>query len=456
MIAENDSHPDRFLDNRADGKFRYVRRVPTRFAVLDGRGRVRKSLHTNDLALARKRRDAQEAADNEYWAMLAAETDRAGAEARYAAASARAAAIGFRYEPLENLAEKTALADLLARIEAYERAGGPDRAAAAVGAGVDRDALLGLAPRPEVTVKDAFKTYVEEIEAPQKRRKSEAQYRSWLKVKKRALNNFIAVVGDKALYEITRDDARLFWRWWNDRVEAGEVTPNSAARDFGNMRKLFREYMKWTDDLDTPNPFRNLGFGKGEYEPRPPFETKHIRDVILAPGALAGLNEEARRVVLVMIETGARPSELANLQPEDILLDHKTPHIWIRAKTGEGKREIKTAESVRKIPVLGVAAAALKASPQGFPRYHDKGDALSRTVLKFFSENGLFPTDEHTFYSFRHSFEKRMTEAGLDFGLRARLMGHKVDRPTYGDGGSLEWRAAELKKITLPFDAAVV
>ena len=40
-----------------------------------------------------------------------------------------------------------------------------------------------------------------------------------------------------------------------------------------------------------------------------------------------------------------------------------------------------------------------------------------------------------------------MLEAGLDYGLRCTLMGHKNSRPQYGDGGSLEYRRKEMLKI---------
>ena len=48
---------------------------------------------------------------------------------------------------------------------------------------------------------------------------------------------------------------------------------------------------------------------------------------------------------------------------------------------------------------------------------------------------------------------KRMQEAGLDYDLRCRVMGHANSRPKYGDGGSLSWRRDQLSKITLPFDS---
>jgi hypothetical protein len=35
-------------------------------------------------------------------------------------------------------------------------------------------------------------------------------------------------------------------------------------------------------------------------------------------------------------------------------------------------------------------------------------------------------------------------------------MGHAIDRPKYGSGGSLEWRQSELRKIELAFDPSIV
>jgi len=43
-----------------------------------------------------------------------------------------------------------------------------------------------------------------------------------------------------------------------------------------------------------------------------------------------------------------------------------------------------------------------------------------------------------------------MLEGGLDYGLRCLLMGHKNNRPSYEDGGSMKYRQDELLKIVHP------
>ena len=89
---------------------------------------------------------------------------------------------------------------------------------------------------------------------------------------------------------------------------------------------------------------------------------------------------------------------------------------------------------------------AMKQCPNGVPRYREKTDSLSAASGEHFRTRSFFPTANHRIYSFRHSFEKRMLEAGLDYGLRCKLIGHYNNRPEYGDGGSLSFRRDEIKK----------
>jgi integrase len=92
----------------------------------------------------------------------------------------------------------------------------------------------------------------------------------------------------------------------------------------------------------------------------------------------------------------------------------------------------------------------MKHAQDGFPHYRERGYLLSQSLAKGFKVRGLMPSDQHRIYSFRHSFEKRMLEAGIDYGLRCTLMGHRNPRPEYGDGGSLGYRRNELLKIAYP------
>src|SRR5690606_40289542 len=118
--------------------------------------------------------------------------------------------------------------------------------------------------------------------------------------------------------------------------------------------------------------------------------------------------------------------------------------------------ELKSAASIRVVPLVGVALEVFKRLPNGFPRYREKEESLSQLVNKYLRNNGLAPTPRHTLYGLRHSMEDRMKEAGIGDDLRRILLGHRIDREEYGIGGSLEWRQKELAKVALPYSPGVL
>ena len=447
---------DRYLNKRGK-KWHYVRRVPTRVRHLDGRDAIRVTLRTNSLEIARERRDAQEAVDDQYWATLLDLYARPEivdsrklefAERRYRAARARASARGLSYIPADELAITYGLEDIIERIQAFDHVDKGDKSARVK---MEAEGLLGGAPRPSPRLSEAFDIYCEKIAVTELLAKSPNQTRLWMKTKQRPIGYFIDVVGDKPITDITRDDALKFYNWWGERLKPKKgkkpLQANTANRDLGNLRKLVREYFKYIGEESRQNPFRNLSFKETVKAEVPPFENEWVRSKILVPGALDGIKDQARLIVYALIETGCRPSELANLREEDIFLDTEAPYISIRPRRG---REIKTASSIREIPLVGVSLEAMKRAPKGFPHYRDRNDLLSQSLMSTFRKRGLLPSDKHVIYSFRHSFEKRMLEAGLDYGLRCLLMGHATNRPAYGDGGSMTYRRDQLLKIAHP------
>ena len=168
---------------------------------------------------------------------------------------------------------------------------------------------------------------------------------------------------------------------------------------------------------------------------------------IFEPNVFEGLNREAALLCFALIETGCRPSELCNILPENICLDADVPHIRIRSTKA---RQLKSQAPIRDVPLVGISLEAMKLARKGFPHYRERGYLLSQSLTKTFKARKLMPSDNHRIYSFRHSFENRMLEAGIDFGLRFTLMGHRNPRPEYGDGGSLAYRRDEMLKIVHP------
>src|SRR4051812_26120499 len=69
-----------------------------------------------------------------------------------------------------------------------------------------------------------------------------------------------------------------------------------------------------------------------------PFETEFIKSRLLADGALAGLNEEARHVLYVVMETGLRPSEVVNLQRNTIVPVANSTRLTIACESVDNPR----------------------------------------------------------------------------------------------------------------------
>lgn len=437
------------------GNFYYRRRVPVELRDVDERGHtVKISLKTSSLGRAREFRDAYEKADDELWASMLGGADQAAAKARYLAAVKMAKAMGFSYRPAHEIASED-FYSIIKRVQAAVQGG-------AVPLPVVK-AVVGVVDPPSVSIEDAFKVYEEEITPHQLAGKSAGQRAKWLSVKKGSKDHFVSVVGNINIDDIARDDARKYYNWWMERIAPKEGrpthTPDIGNRRLGDMRVLYREYFAHMKQEDRVNPFDGLRFKDKakRRRKRHPFSMKWISEKILKPGALAGLNDMARAVLLIMIDIGARPSEICNLTPDRINLQGNIPYIKIEPDDDpDDPREVKTENSIRVVPVTGMALEALRKFPKGFPRYRDKEGNLSAAINKYMVENGLRESAKTTVYSFRHSFEDRMKNVKVDEEVRKILMGHSIDRPEYGEGGSLALKLEAMQAAAMPFDPSIV
>lgn len=398
------------------------KRVPRRFQPVESRAMIEVSLHTDSESIARRKALDVWAEMVEAWeAKLAGNS--ADAEARFDGARELAQMRGFSYLPA---AKVLALPEeeILKRLRAVPvRDGVPDRIEAA--------AILGTVPEPPITVSRALELYWE-LAKGKALGKSESQVRKWENPIRQATRDFIAVVGDKAIAEISRDDVRAFRNWWLERLEAEDLNPSTANKNmdhFGKVLKLVNEEKR----LDLVLPLGGLRLEEGEKGQRPPFSDEWIRSKLLAQGALDGLHPEAAAILLVMVNTGARPSEIAALTDRTIRLQDKVPHISIEP---DG-RKLKSRHARRMIPLAGVSLEALKGFTAGFPRYRDNA-RLSKDVSDYMTAKVLRQTPDHSLYSLRHSFEDRMLKGGVDERIRRDLMGHRLTRERYGKGADLD------------------
>ncbi|MCC5955183.1 MAG: integrase [Natronohydrobacter sp.] len=416
-----------------NGHLHFRKRVPRRFASIEPREYVWISLHTDLEEVARRKAGAVWEEMLEAWeAKLHGDTE--DHEQRLAAARHLAGIRGYRYLPSSQVAKLPA-DEFYSRVRASMRKDGTIDPREA-------DALLGAVPKPTLTLSQCLKEFWK-LAHDRTIGKSEDQIRRWRNPRIKAINNLIGVIGDQEIGAITADDMLDFREWWMDRIRTEGLTPNSANKDIIHIGNVLRTVNKMKR-LNLNLPLSDLAIKEGEKKTRPAFSVEWIRDKLLAPGALDGLNAEARAILLGMINTGYRPSEGAALTSAQIKLGHAVPHISIEPVG----RQLKSQYARRKIPLLGVSLEAFMQFPDGFPRYRDSA-ALSATVNKFLRTHGLLETPAHSMYSLRHSWEDRMLSAAIDERIRRDCLGHRLSRERYGQGATLEMMRDQFKPIAL-------
>jgi integrase len=431
----------KYLTER-DGVWHFARRVPEEFVALDPRGVIKQSTKIrvvddkNGVRASVVATQMNEVLDA-YWRGLV-EGKGAEAQRRYDEARARARAMGLTYLPAADLVSARLVHEVMERVEKLEKLGAltPSRRHAAV-----RTAVLGGEEPPQILLSDLFEKFEAQSQA-EITDLSPDQKRKWKNPKVRAITNLISVIGDMAITEITAIHALDFSEWWQARITDEQLNPGTANKDMGHLsRMLFKVNQRYR--LGLTKVFDGMKLEGATENTRPPFDTDYIQKRLLAPGALGGLNEEARRLVFLIMDAGLRPTEAVNLNGNTIMLGGKIPHVRV---IPDGRR-LKTPQSERDVPLVGVALAAARLHPEGFPRYHDSGAELSATVNKFLDEHNLRQDGRRTLYSLRHSFKDRLTEAKAEDSMIDALMGHKETGSKYGRGPSLELKREVLHRI---------
>ena len=370
----------------------------------------------------------------------------------YQAIAAMTSARGFTYRTASELATSAAAdksAEIVSRIKSLRDAGDEPTS-------IEAAALLGGVERPRDTLMTAAKSMADRFPL-EIRDKNEKQRKVWKARWTRPAAKVVELLDrDPFLDEITRADAISLRDALQDRVIDEDMKGASAQKDLQNLNLLWKKYHLNVgyDKLEIPpSPFRSLGDGMARLdEDGQKLEVPHdVMLRIVSPGALKGMNDQARAITLVLAETGGRQSEITDIPPWSIFLDHPIPHLKIRRETGRMSREIKNKASARDIPLVGVALQAMRQFPNGFDRYRGKG-TYSAAANAFLRENDILP-EGITIGGLRHSFDKRLDKANVKNEHVAQLMGHSRKkirgREVYGDSLTLEERLHYHRLIEL-------
>jgi integrase len=310
--------------------------------------------------------------------------------------------------------------------------------------------LTGVDPRtPGPTITDAFRFYLRERGKPIPEQRTKQEQRL-----KRVEVSLIAAAGaDKALADLTREDAR---RWRDMRIEAG-VSSATVRREKNDISAVIALAISELGSGEV-NPFSRLKMpaaANARHEERKGLPPEVVR------GVYANLARDQTLLAIwtLMDLTGARPSEVSGLLIEEFIITGPVPYIIIRERKD---RTLKSSWSIREVPLVGPALeAAQRIAARGdapkspaFPQYASKGGmdrlsaALTRRVRKFTDD------PKHVPYSLRHTMKDRLRAAEVSEQVQRALLGHAMgtgEERNYGGALPLQVkRDGLLKALSLP------
>ena len=334
-----------------NGHYYYNRRTPDIYRDFDHRSIVRVSLKTDSRKVAWRKAVMLNEQVEAYWQELAGSAQLHDNH-RFRRTVRIARQMGFTYQPLAAVAALP-LPELVARVQALKEATPPQV-----------EALLGGKEEPLLPLGKVLDKFWE-LSKDKVIGKAPHQLRKWRVPRIRVMRQFIKLVGDKDLTTVTRDDVIAYRDWWLQRVQADNKNPESANKDLVLLKGILEAVSDhYKAGLDIAHFFKRVKLKTRFKQQRLPFTSQQITNLLQNP-KLDGMNTQMRWFLFAAAETGARPSEIAGLLPEDIRLNAPIPHIAI---TDRNERSLKNPHSERMIPLVGYALDAFKACPGGFPR----------------------------------------------------------------------------------------
>lgn len=305
-------------------------------------------------------------------------------------------------------------------------------------------AILGGEEQQELKLSQALELFWD-YSKPTLLNKNTDQQRKWKNPRIKAINNFIKIVEDKNISDITHHDLILLRDWWLGRMKTDDIKADTVNKDFTHLKGVLETVSTHEGiEMDVEKLFKKIPIKEDDRRTREAYPTSFIKDEIFNAKNLKDLDEEARNILFVCANIGARPIEIVNLEKEDICLDGDVPYVHIQPRKGYS---LKTKESERRLPLVGNVLSVFEKYNRGFKEYYSNSDKLSLNINKWLSSNNLRPTQGHSLYSFRHSFQDRLNALELPDRFQCQLMGHKFKRPKYGGGGSLSHLQEVMNKI---------
>jgi integrase len=229
----------------------------------------------------------------------------------------------------------------------------------------------------------------------------------------------------KPLSELSLHDLERFKR---DR-EAEGVGPQTLKHSFNVIRGAWKHARKLgyaTSDLDFPQiklPKYRLRFLSNDEERRllkeldPRRQVKGLMPYAQRPADLKRTMQDAYDLVILLLDTGARYSEIANIKWNQIFLDKREVHLWRPKVQNETILYMtdRAYEVLKRRDARG-SAVYVFSNKKGGPRGYS-----GRAITKALHRAGLTDCTIHTL---RHTLASRLIQNGMSIYEVRDILGH--------------------------------
>lgn len=280
------------------------------------------------------------------------------------------------------------------------------------------------------------------------RLKGRNKAKSFIVYTQRNMGYAIECLGDAAIPDLGRSSAGKF----RDHMIGRGLTSASIKRVFATVRAAVNLAIS-ENGLACTNVFTGTYIPDvGEKKVRPPISSD---DILKIQNECHVLDDDARWLIALISDAGMRLAEAAGLAVDDIKLNGDIPHVDLKPHPW---RPLKTAKSIRSIPLVGAslwAAQRATVNAKGkllFGRYSDGIETNSNSASAALNQwmRSRLPSGS-VLHSFRHSMRDRLRAVECPSDIVDAIGGWVTQGigQSYGSGYPLDVLHRWMSKVVL-------
>ena len=314
----------------------------------------------------------------------------------------------------------------------------------------NQPSAISLSPNPAIasrtTITDLFNEYINSSPITVDAR---SKYR-------RVIGDFVTFCTSNEFYYLHQINRKFTFTYLKHMRSLGKE--DKTCKNYFGVLNTFWNFQMKAGEIEVSSPFSGHDFDI-EHEGRAPFSLEELNKVFAS--YFVTQNQQNKFILLLLLTTGARPTEICQLWNDDIYqqIDESTGQlVWVIRITKNTKRgqTLKTKSSNRFIYLHDLLIQKgflefLKSKPVGMLFKLTK--PAQKTWSVFFSNDfsallkDRLHIENKVLYCFRHTTNNRLKNKLVNVEVRENFLGHKP-LGTNADDYSKAHTPANLKQLT--------